>query len=158
MEDARIYKECDCIPWQILVDDLAGSVHQAYGGLANPAYVVNAEGRIAFYNMWTHAPSIHRALEEITRRDAACVVRGGIDRTPHVLAMMVNGWPAIDRGLPQSFSDLEGTLPGSAYGLKVGYRLKPVLAPIALRPKPLSSSARAAIGGAGVYIGTRLLR
>ena len=158
VEDARIYKECDCIPWQVLVDDLAGSVHQAYGGLANPTYVVNAEGRISFYNAWTHTPSIHRALTKLTGRDTVCVVRGGIDRKPHVLAMMVNGWPAIERGLPQSFSDLESTMPGSAYGLKAGYRLKPLLAPVALRSKPLSTSARAAFGGAGLYVGTRLLR
>jgi hypothetical protein len=142
----------------VLVDDLAGSVHQTYGGLAHPSYVINAEGRIAFYNTWTHAPSLHHALEELTRADAACVVRGGIDRKPHVLAMMVNGWPAIERGLPQSFSDLQHTLPGSAYGLKAGFRLKPVMAPVALRSRPLSLSARAAMSGAGVYFGRRLLR
>jgi hypothetical protein len=158
LEDARIYTECDCLPWQVLVDDLAGSVHQAYGGPANPSYVISSEGRISFYNIWTHAPSLHRALEELTSREAACVVRGGIDKKLHIMAMMVAGWPAIERGLPQSFSDLESTLPGSAYGLKAGYKLKPALSPIALRARPLSTTARAAMGGAGLYIGTRLLR
>ncbi len=32
------------IPWPALVDDVEGTVHRAYGGLANPTYLIGTEG------------------------------------------------------------------------------------------------------------------
>ncbi len=157
MEDARRYRDAEEIPWRVLVDDLEGRVHQVYGGLSHPTYVVSSEGRMSFYNMWTHAPSLHKALDELTNPDGACVVRGGIDRKPHVMAYMVNGWPGLARGLPQSYFELEKTIPGMARSIRMGYKLKPMLAPIALRSKPLPITTRAMAGGAGVYLGAKLI-
>jgi hypothetical protein len=34
--DAEAYRREERIPWTVVVDDLAGTVHRAYGGLANP--------------------------------------------------------------------------------------------------------------------------
>jgi hypothetical protein len=35
------------------------------------------------------------------------VVNGGVDRTPHILPAMTDGWNGLRRGLPQSLIDGE---------------------------------------------------
>jgi hypothetical protein len=78
------------------------------------------------------------------------VVLGGWDRRPHLLPAMADGWKAIRRGLPQSAIDLEAALPGLASAPFVGYQLKPLLAPVALRSTPLPAAARAGLAAAGM--------
>lgn len=157
VHDARNYRESEEIPWQVLVDDLEGKVHQAYGMLPNPSFLLTAEGRVSFYDLWSHAPSVYRAIADLVTPEGACVVRGGIDRTPHVLTAMVNGWPALARGLPQSYSDMEEAVPGLARGIRIGYKLRPVIGPLALRAKPLPVTSKEMALGAGVYLGAKLL-
>lgn len=65
LEDARRYRDAERIPWPVLVDDVDGRVHQAYGGLPAPAYLIDAEGRVAFHGLWVHAPTLHRAIEAL---------------------------------------------------------------------------------------------
>ena len=71
LRDAQRYKQDEGIPWPVLVDDLEGTVHQVYGGLTDPTYLIDADGRVAYYTMWTHAPNISM------RRSKRCK-RGGI--------------------------------------------------------------------------------
>src|SRR3954453_9174599 len=56
LRDARRYVEEEQIPWGVLVEDLEGTVHQTYGELADPTYLIDSDGRAAFYNMWPDAP------------------------------------------------------------------------------------------------------
>ncbi len=87
LESAREYARLEGIPWRVLVDDYDGTTHLAYSrAMADPTFLIDADGRVAFYNMWTHAPTLKRALDELLARDGRGVVAGGIDRTPHVLA------------------------------------------------------------------------
>ena len=102
MHDAESYKREDNIAWTVLVDDLPGMTHQVYGGLADPTYIIDQEGRVAFYSMWTHAPTLHTSLEMLRAQGWRGVVGGGIDKTPHVAAAMTDGWNGLRRGLPQS--------------------------------------------------------
>lgn len=146
--DAEAYKRDERIPWRVLIDDLEGTVHRRYGMLADPTYVIDTEGRVAFYNMVTHAPTLHHALTRLMGQGGSGVVLDGVDKTPHVLAMLTDGWRGIRRGLAQSFWDLERAAPGSAIGPWVGYQLKPVLAPFTLRGRPLPRSARVLLLGA----------
>jgi hypothetical protein len=146
LADAYRYKEADGIPWTVLVDDLQGSVHQAYGSLADPTYLIDNAGRVAYYNAWTHAPTLFRAVEALLARDGRGVVLGGVDRAPHLGATLTGGWPALRRGLPQSVVDLETSVPGSGVGPWLGYKLKPLLAPLTLRERPLPAPARVALG------------
>jgi hypothetical protein len=157
MHDARTYRDSEELPWPVLVDDLEGRVHQAYGLLPNPAYVLSSEGRIAFYDLWSHAPTVFRALEDLTKPEGACVVRGGMDRMPHVLTYLVNGWPGLARGLPQSYADLEEAVPGLARSIRIGYKLRPVLGTLAMRAKPFPVTSRDIALGASVYLGAKLL-
>src|SRR3954454_1887065 len=68
MADARRYKKDEAIEYTVLADDLEGTTHRHYGGMADPTYVIDADGRVAFYNIWTHVPTLHRALHELTER------------------------------------------------------------------------------------------
>ena len=160
MNDGRRYKEDDGVPYTVLVDDLVGTVHQVYGGLADPTYLIDADGRVSFYNMWTHAPTLHEAIEELFAQGGRGVVKGGTDRIPHLLATIADGWHGLRRGFPQSAVELELASPGMASGPFLGYQIRSLLAPIALRATPLPPAAKVglAVGGAALlFLGVRAL-
>ncbi len=159
--DADLYRREEGIPWPTLFDDLQGTVHQVYGGLSDPTYLLDADGRVAFYNLWTYAPALHEAIDALLARGGRGVVKGGVDRKPYLLAAVTNGWHGLERGLAQSVVDLELALPGSAAGIWLGARLRPLLAPLTLRAEPLPAPARAALalgaaGLVGLGVGRRL--
>ena len=161
MAHARRYPEEDGIPWTILADDLEGTVHQVYGAMADPTYLIDADGRVAFYNMWTYAPTLYQAIEALLAQGGRGVVMGGYDQVPHMTPALTDGWRGLKKGLPQSYLDMETAAPGAATGTLLGYMLRPILAPITLRPKPMSPAMKAglAIGGiALVALGVRGLR
>ena len=61
--DARAYIEEEHPSWPVLVDDLAGTVQRAYGGLAAAAYLIDRNGHVAFCGTWgpvARATSRHR--------------------------------------------------------------------------------------------------
>ena len=63
---AQEYQQLEGIDWPVLVDDYEGTVHRAYTQeMADPSVLIDAEGRVAFYNTWTHAPSLKRAFDEL---------------------------------------------------------------------------------------------
>ncbi len=154
MSDGERYKHDDRIPYPVLVDDLIGTVHQVYGGIADPTYLIDADGRVSFYNLWTHAPTLFEAIEELLSQGGRGVVKGGTDRIPHLLSTIADGWTGLRRGFPRSAIELELSAPGMASGPWLGYQLKPLLAPIALRGKPLPVPVKIglAIGAAGLLI------
>jgi hypothetical protein len=154
LHDARRYQDEEGVPWTVLVDDLEGTVHQTYGGLADPTYLIDTDGRVAYYNMWTYAPALHEAIRLLLAQGGRGVVDGGVDRTPHLLPAAVAGWRAIRRGLPTSFIDLETAAPGGGSGTWVASHLRPLLAPVALRAKPLAPATRRslAVGAAALVL------
>lgn len=147
MADAARYQRTEHIPWPVVVDDVEGTVHRAYGGLANPSYLIGTDGRVSFYAPVTGAARLHRALEELVAGGGRGVVSGGIDLVPHLLTTFIEGWRALERGQPQSTDDLSQALPGSVGLLLVGRALRPLPAPCALRARPLPSTTRAALLG-----------
>jgi hypothetical protein len=148
LRDAQAYQEDEGIPWTVLVDDLEGTVHQTYGGMADPTYLIGTDGKVAFYNMWTYAPALHEALRRLLEQGGRGQEQsdagggGGVDHVPHLGPAAVAGWKAIQRGLPTSYLDLETAAPGAASATWLTSRLRPVLGPLALRAKPLPPSAR----------------
>jgi hypothetical protein len=155
MRDAEKFQREEGIPFTVLADDLEGTVHQAYGALPNPAYLIDSDGRVAFYNLWTHAPTLHRQIEALLHQGGRGVAREGYNRTPHFLSAMIKGWKGLQRGWPQSFIELETSAPGMASSLWAGYQFRRLLAPVALHATPLPISAR--IGLAGLAAGLLLL-
>jgi hypothetical protein len=87
-------------------------------------------------------------------------VKGGTDRVPHLLSTIADGWKGLRRGFPQSAVELELSAPGMASGPWLGYQLRPLLAPVALRGEPLPAAAKIglAIGAVGLLaFGARAL-
>ncbi len=151
--DAERHVHENGIPWTVAIDDHAGTVHQRYGALTDPTYLLDADGRVAYYNMWTHAPTLWRAAEALAAQGNQGVVLGGIDHAPHLLAMFAFGWPAIRRGLPQRALDLETSLPLSSALLWLGHQARPLLAPVAGRARPLAPLAQVGLAlGAGALL------
>lgn len=150
MRDGERYLQEEHIPWSIVIDNLSGATHQAYGSMADPTYLIGKDGRVSFYNMWTHVPTLYRAISELLAREDTGVVLGGIDHTMHFAPAMTAGWPAIRRGLPQSYIDLESAVPGMGASLWLGYQLKRILRPITQREKPLPLAAKVALAAAGL--------
>ncbi|MEJ7652443.1 MAG: hypothetical protein WKH64_03345 [Chloroflexia bacterium] len=146
LADAQTYVQSEAAPWDVVVDDLQGTVHQVYGGMADPTYLIDADGRTAYYNMWTHAPTLHTAIEALLMQGGRGVVGGGVDRVIHMAAAMTDGWRGLRRGLPQSLIDIETAGPTTGTSAWLGYQLKPLLAPLTLRsercPSPRSSASQ----------------
>lgn len=96
LRDAQRYKAYEGFPWPVLVDDVAGTVHQVYSGLADPTYLIDADGRVAYFSMWTGASGVHQAIEALLARNGRGVVKGGWDRVLHVAPAMTDGWRGSD--------------------------------------------------------------
>jgi hypothetical protein len=158
LADAGRHKLDDGIPWPVLADDLEGTVHQVYGSLADPTYLIDADGRVAYYTMWTHAPNLHQALSTLMEQNERGVVNGGIDHVVHMLPSLTHGWKGIRRGLPQSYTDLETASPGMGMSLWAGYQLSPVLAPITLRAQPLPFPVKPVLAVGAALIAYQVLR
>jgi len=158
--DAQRYVDEEDLPWPVLVDDLEGTVHREYGGMTDPTYLIDLDGRVSFYNMWTFAPVLHQAVEALLEQGGRGVVMDGIDQVPHFAPALTDGWGGIRRGLPRSYVEMEMAAPGSATAVAAGRLLKPFVGGIALRSQPLSPETRVtlAIGlGALAFVGARAL-
>lgn len=100
--DAQRYVAEERIPWLVIVDDVAGTTHRAYGGLADPTYLIGTDGRVSFANLVTHVPTLDWAVSRLLWRGGRGVVDGGWHRRPHLLAPFVDGWRALQRGHPRA--------------------------------------------------------
>jgi hypothetical protein len=155
LEDARAYKHEECIPWPVLIDDLAGTVQRVYGGLAAAVYLIDNHGIVAFCGTWGQAPALRHAIHDLLARDGAGAPAGkGTDRRPHLAAAIVAGQGGPSRGGRQALIDLELGFPGAMILMTIGRAARPVLAPLALRTTPLPSRTRAALLAAFVATGT----
>lgn len=157
LEGAREYKRQEELPWPLLVDDYEGTMHKTYSGeMADPVILIDSEGRVSFYGMWTHAPTLKKAIDELLARGGRGVAGGGIDQIPHLFASFVDGWRGPRRGGRRAVLeyDLGGMGAGSMSFL--GNKAKPLLGPLALRAAPLPMAARVALGG-GLVASTALL-
>jgi hypothetical protein len=157
MADAKKYKEAEMIPWPVLCDDLEGRTHQVYSALSDPAFLIDKYGRIAFINGFTHVPTLNQAIKKLMDQDGVCVVNNGVDKFPHILAALVNGWPAIERGLPKSAIDLDIAVPGLSNKLKLFYSFKPKLDSIALRTDPFPPAVKIGAASFAIFLLLRLM-
>lgn len=134
---AREYQRLEALPWPVLVDDYAGTVHREWGReMADPTFLVDAEGSVAFAAMWTHVPTLKRAIDALLAQGGRGVVMGGIDRRPHGLAALADGYRGPRRGGIRGVLELDLSGAGAGMLCRVGSLAKPLLAPIALRAAP----------------------
>ena len=68
LEHARALKELDEIPWMVATDDIDGTLHRALDTKPNAAYLVDADGKIAFRALWAgDERGLRQALESVAR-------------------------------------------------------------------------------------------
>ena len=146
LADASAYVHEECIAWPVLIDDLAGAVQRAYGGLAAAVYLIDSRGIVAFCGTWGQSPALRHAIDDLLARGGADAPAGkGLDRRPHLAAAIVAGQGGPIRGGSQALVDLELGFPGAMILMTLGRVARPVLAPLALRTTPLPNQARAAL-------------
>lgn len=159
LADAGSYKDEERIPWPVAVDDLAGTVQRAYGGLAAAVYLIDDRGRVAFCGTWGQSPALRQAIGDLLGGGGG---GGGkrTDRRPHLAAAIVAGQGGPIRGGRQALIDLELGFPGAMILMTLGRVGRPILAPLALRTTPLPNHTRAALVvglvAASVAVGLRL--
>jgi hypothetical protein len=146
VQQARFFREAEDLPWPVLVDGLDGSVHRAYGGLPNPVFLIDAEGRVAFRGEFSHGPTLACALAHLHHQNDRGVVPEGDDKRPHMLGATAFGWEAIRRAGHQAVSDVVRGMPPLAANLWLGAHMRPLLAPLARRSAPLPRSVKLAVG------------
>jgi hypothetical protein len=151
---AREYKQLEDIAWPVLIDDYQGTVHRIYSQeMADPSFLIDAEGRVAFYCMWTHAPSLTPAFDELlSRGGVGAPVAGGIDRVPHLFASFVDGARGPQRGGKRAVREYTTGGFGAGVVSLAGNKAKPVLGPVALRAEPLPVAAKIGLGLLAVLV------
>lgn len=65
MSHAQSFKTILEVRRPILVDDILGSSHKAYGSLPNMTYLIGRGGRILFRSDWTDPPTIETVLQYV---------------------------------------------------------------------------------------------
>ncbi len=50
---------------EILIDDMDGTVHQAYGGFPNPVFIINRQGCIVYRSVWSNPSATAAALARL---------------------------------------------------------------------------------------------
>lgn len=153
-EEAFSYKVENGLPWAVAADDVEGTTHQVYGTLAAPVYLIDSEGRVAWYSLWSNARVVDHAIETLLDRGGVGVVEPGVSRSADVKAVITQGWPGIRRGLPQSLVDLETATPGVGMLLWAGYQARKLMG--SAGRLSLASRTAFGIGAAAIAIGVAL--
>jgi hypothetical protein len=97
---AREFRRWFGVERQILVDDVAGTAHRAFGTLPNMTYVISSSNTVVFRSAWTDPPTVRAALDYLLA--AADRRRGGARLAPFYSELMGFRWvddPAFFEGL-----------------------------------------------------------
>jgi hypothetical protein len=91
-------------PRRILIDDLDGTMHKAYGELPNMVYIINPNGQIIYRSDWAFPKRINKVLQNRER----------IDHNEHVQIITAAPWimiPVVLRGGWDALWDIMIALP-----------------------------------------------
>ena len=110
--NAQAFREHCSVRRPILLDDLDGTVHHAYGLLPNTAWIVGRDGRILYKANWTAAPDIEAALDAIIDGDSRRVQERLVPMHTERIGWRRNDPRAFRAGLersgPQAVRDFYG--------------------------------------------------
>lgn len=62
-ENAKAFQQLFAIRRPILIDDLVGTAHNAFGRLPNMTYILAPGNRVVFRSDWTDPPTVKAALD-----------------------------------------------------------------------------------------------
>lgn len=92
---------------RVLVDDLDGTVHRAYGGAWDTVYVLDADRTILLRQAWTHPADVEHVLDELAAGNAV-TPRETVNMAPPGPQPMGHG---LLRGGEQALFDFYRTAP-----------------------------------------------
>lgn len=89
---ARKLRELEKIKLPILVDDLQGTAHKAYGLLPNMIYLIDREGVVVYKSDWTDGVELDGMCESLIRLDnmrarQVPIIRLGVSERLHWIPM-----------------------------------------------------------------------
>jgi len=89
---ARKLRDLEKVKIPILMDDLEGTMHKAYGLLPNMVYLINRDGVIVYKSDWTNAVELDGMCESLIRLDEmraqrVPIVRQGVSERLHWIPM-----------------------------------------------------------------------
>lgn len=92
MFHAKQLRELENVKIPILVDDLEGSTHKAYGLLANMIYLIDRERIVVYKSDWTDAHELEGMCETLVRVDEmkarqVPIIRKGVSERLHWIPM-----------------------------------------------------------------------
>ena len=95
LEHARKMRELDAVSLPILIDDIGGPTHAAYGLLPNMVYLIDRDGLIVYKSDWTDAHEIDGMCESLIRLDElkarqVPIIRQGVSQRLHWIPMDPN--------------------------------------------------------------------
>lgn len=104
----------DGIATRVVVDDLAGTMHRAYGGLPNMIYVLDRAGQVVYKAMWTDHADLAAALANLAWADeqqarGIRVKPSYVERLAYVPATYADGLRerVFDRAGPRASRDYD---------------------------------------------------
>ena len=113
-------------------------MHRQYAAeMTDPTFLIEADGKIAFYNIWTHGQTLKRAIDELLGQDGCGTVLGGIDKKPQLLASFADGYRGLRRGGRRAVLEYDLGAGGAGTMSFLGKHIKP-LRRVALSAKPRS--------------------
>jgi hypothetical protein len=89
---AKKLRELDAVEIPILVDDIEGSAHKAYGALPNMVYLIDRDGVVVYKSDWTDAHELDGMCESLIRLDdikarKVPIIRKGVSERLHWIPM-----------------------------------------------------------------------
>ena len=89
---ARKFKELENVRLPMLIDDIEGSTHRAYGLLPNMVYLIDRDGIIVYKSDWTDTKEIEGMCESLLRLDGmksrnVPIVREAVSQRLHWIPM-----------------------------------------------------------------------
>lgn len=89
---ARKLRELERVSLPILVDDIEGSTHKAYGLLPNMVYLIDRDGVIVYKSDWTDAHELEGMCESLIGLDEmkarrVPIIRQGVSERLHWIPM-----------------------------------------------------------------------
>jgi peroxiredoxin len=135
IQAAELLRDEEDIDITILVDDLRGSVHRSYGSGANPTFLIDKSGRVAFRALWTQPRILREAIEELLnvqkrRGRERAIVRDGEDRSVPIRYGILYSHRALRRGGGKAIREFrQATGPGGRLMVAAGRVARPMLHP-----------------------------
>lgn len=114
MEHASELKRRDALPWPVAVDDVEGTVHRAFDGKPNAAFLTDRSGRIVFRSLWAGDEyGLRQALECVARGERPAEAESQRRLVPMAAGIGMMG-EMIERSGPRAKSDMWRTAPPMA--------------------------------------------